>query len=397
MKILMVSDVFFPRINGVSTSIETFTRELEGAGDSVTLIAPSYGNEPPDEDIVRIPSRRVLFDPEDRMMRFRVAVQRAAELRREGFDLVHIHTPFVAHYAGLRLARELGLPCVATYHTFFEEYLFHYVPLLPKGALRAAARGFSRRQCNDLDAVIVPSTAMRDVLLDYGVTRPMRVLPTGISRERFAPGDGVAFRARYGIDPQRPVALFVGRVAFEKNIDFLLRALELARQRIPDLLLVIAGEGPALDSLRASVKRDGLEANVLFVGYLDRTQELPSCYCAADVFVFSSLTETQGLVLLEAMALGLPVLAIAAMGTRDILAADRGAVVAAAEEKDFADKLVAVLADPALRQELAQQALRHAAEWDAREMALRLRKIYAETVDTAKSRVGVSAELVGGA
>jgi 1,2-diacylglycerol 3-alpha-glucosyltransferase len=396
MKILMVSDVFFPRINGVSTSIETFRRELEAMGDSVTLIAPRYGNEAPDDDIARVPSRRVVFDPEDRMMRYWATVQQARELRGAGYDLVHIHTPFVAHYAGLKVARTLALPCVATYHTFFEEYLFHYVPVLPKGWLRAAARSFSRRQCNDLDALIVPSTAMRDVLRDYGVRRPMRILPTGISRECFAPADGAAFRAKHGIDPRRPVALFVGRVAFEKNIDFLLRALDLARQRMRDLLLVIAGEGPALDSLRAAVKRGGLEANVLFVGYLDRVTELPACYSAADVFAFASLTETQGLVLLEAMALGVPVVAIPAMGTRDILAAGRGTIAASTNQREFADQLVSVLSDSDARRELAQQARRHAAEWDARTMALELREFYAETVETARSRTAVGAEMVGG-
>lgn len=395
MKILMVSDVYFPRINGVSTSIETFRCELEAMGDSVTLIAPTYGNEVPDGGIVRIPSRRVMFDPEDRMMRFRAAAQKDEDLRGAGYDLVHIHTPFVAHYAGLALARKLGIPCIATYHTFFEEYLFHYVPVLPKGVLRAVARSFSCRQCNDLHAVIVPSSAMGDVLRDYGVTRPMRVLPTGISRERFAPGDGAAFRARHGIDPGRPVALFVGRVAFEKNIDFLLRAVGLARRCIPDLLLVIAGEGPALESLRATVRRQGLEDNVLFVGYLDRVHELPACYCAADVFAFASLTETQGLVLLEAMALGLPVVAIPALGTQDILAAGRGAISAAAEAEDFADKLATVLGNGDLRHELSQQALRHAALWDAREMALQLRKIYAEIAETAKSGGAVGTELAG--
>lgn len=396
MKILMVSDVYFPRINGVSTSIQTFRRELAAAGDTVTLIAPRYGNEPVDEDIDRIPSRKVLFDPEDRMMRYRATLHRARSLRRGGYDLVHVHTPFVAHYAGTRLARMLGLPCIATYHTFFEEYLFHYVPVVPKASLRAAARGFSRRQCNELDAVIVPSLAMRDVLRNYGVTRPLRVLPTGIPSEQFVAGDGAAFRAKHGIDPRRPVALFVGRVAFEKNIDFLLRALDLARRRIPDLLLVIAGEGPALDELRAAVRRDGLDGNVLFVGYLDRAQDLPSCYSAADVFVFASLTETQGLVLLEAMALGVPVVAIAAMGTRDILAAGRGAVVAEASERDFADKLVRVLGDASLRRDLAQQALLYATEWDAREMAHRLRRIYAETVEAARAGVASGGALATG-
>ena len=227
---------------------------------------------------------------------------RAGRLALERFDLVHIQTPFVAHYRGLELARRFGVPAVETYHTFFEEYLFHYVPFLPKGWLRAAARRFSRTQGNSVAALVVPSTAMREVLGGYGVTTPMHVVPTGIPLAEFGGGDGARFRARLGIAAATPLLLFVGRVAHEKNIGFLLRALELAKQQVPGLEMVIAGEGPAEASLRREAARLGLAARVHFVGYLDRKGALLDCYAAADAFVFASRTETQGLVLLEAMA-----------------------------------------------------------------------------------------------
>ena len=172
---------------------------------------------------------------------------------------------------------------------------------------------FSRRQCNALDAVVVPSSAMRQRLAEYGVTAPMTVLPTGIPLGQFAGGDGAAFRQRHGIAPQRPLALFVGRVAHEKNIGFLLDALAHAQQVAPGAMLMIAGEGPAMGDLRRRVQQLGLAAHVIFIGYLDRRQDLPACYAAADVFAFASRTETQGLVLLEAMAAALPVVALSAM------------------------------------------------------------------------------------
>jgi len=160
MKILMLSDVYFPRVNGVSTSIQTFRRELQELGHEVWLVAPEYGQPMVHEQgIERVISRQVLFDPEDRMMRPRLLAQQLAMLRSCKFDLIHVQTPFVAHYAGLRLARRLGVPCVETYHTFFEEYLFHYLPFLPKGVWRVVARQFSRRQCNQLDGLVVPSRA----------------------------------------------------------------------------------------------------------------------------------------------------------------------------------------------------------------------------------------------
>ncbi|HTS53793.1 MAG TPA: glycosyltransferase, partial [Burkholderiales bacterium] len=305
MKILMLSDVYFPRVNGVSTSIQSFRRQLAQLGHQSVLIAPEYGVASSDEaEILRVPSQRVLFDPEDRRMRLRSILQHLPELGRQRFDLIHIQTPFVAHYAGVLLSRHLRLPRVETYHTFFEEYLYHYVPFVPKAWMRALARRFSRNQCNNLDAVVVPSRAMHDVLRAYRVDAPIAIIPTGIEPDALAGGDGAAFRARHGIAPKRPTLVHVGRVAFEKNIGFLLRVLLRVRQRIPDVLLVIAGEGPALKHLRRAASSLGLGDSVLFVGYQDRSHTLADCYRAGDVFVFASHTETQGLVLLEAMALG---------------------------------------------------------------------------------------------
>lgn len=375
MRILMVSDVYFPRVNGVSTSIETFRRTLAGQGVTVELVVPRYGDEPDEAGITRVRGWPVPGDPEDRLPRWRTMHHRVLEAAR-GCDLIHIQTPFVAHYAGLKAARTLGLPVLATYHTLFEEYVQHYARFLPAGLLRKQARALSRRQCNALDAVVVPSTAMRQRLQDYGVSTPMHILPTGIPLGQFASGDGIAFRLRHGIDPQRALALFVGRVAHEKNIGFLLDALHHALQRCPHMLLLIAGEGPAQHELQQRVRREGLENAVRFIGYLDRKRDLPACYAAADVFAFASRTETQGLVLLEAMAAGLPVVALADMGTIDILSPGQGAVVPPAEPAAFGNALGSLLDDPGRRCRLAVEASNQAAAWSDSAMAARLARLY---------------------
>jgi 1,2-diacylglycerol 3-alpha-glucosyltransferase len=377
MKVLMISDVYFPRVNGVSTSIQTFRVELEKLGVQTRLIAPEYPQPFEDSpDVIRVPSRAVPRDPEDRMKSRRAIKALVPSLMMEGFSLVHIQTPFIAHYAGLELAQFLGVPAIATYHTFFQEYLFHYFPFAPKGWMRALARRFSRAQCNQLHSIVVPSTPMRDALAGYGVTTPMHVLPTGMPEDAFRRGDGKRFRSTLGIGADRPVALFVGRVAFEKNIDFLIRSLVIARRAIPDLLLVIAGQGPAMGSLALLVEKLRLKDNVLFVGYLNRRTLLPDCYSAADIFVFASRTETQGLVLLEAMALGLPVVSTAVMGTRDVVGPERGALVPPDDEKEFAAAMTRLLTDPVLRQRLSAEAVVYAAQWRADVMAARLMQIY---------------------
>jgi len=377
MRVLFVSDVYFPRVNGVSTSIRTFRGDLAAAGVESTLVVPEYPGAAADTEpgIIRVPSGGVPRDPEDR--RFHGGALKRV-LNRElasRVDLVHIHTPFIAHYAAVRFAREHGLPVVATYHTFFEDYLHHYVPILPRGIGRWAARRFTLSQCRDVAALISPSAPMRDALLAYGVSTPIEVLPTGLPAESFVRGDGARFRKQFELPADRPLLLYVGRVAFEKNIDFLLRMFVRLRARRPDALFVIAGEGPALPHLTKLARELGVESQVRFIGYLDRRTELPDCYAAGNAFVFASRTETQGLVLLEAMAQGTPVVSTAELGTRSILTADCGAYVVPEEEETFAAAVaVALQLEPTSKRRA--QLFAHAESWASHAMARRLVTFY---------------------
>lgn len=380
MKVLFISDVYFPRVNGVSTSIETFRHELRKLGHTVHLIAPEYSSPSSDEsDIMRVSSRQLPFDPEDRLMKFSHVMAHLEKLRGEQYDLIHIQTPFVAHYLGTKLSRLLGIPCIETYHTFFEEYLHHYIPFLPRMLTGALARRFSRHQGNSLDGMVVPSHPMMEVLRLYGVTSRAEVIPTGIKPESFIPGDRNAFRDKYGIAQESPVLLFVGRVAHEKNIGFLLQMVNRVRQNLPEVLLLIAGEGPALDGLKHEVAKLGLNENVTFIGYLDRHTQLNSCYRSADIFVFSSRTETQGLVLLEAMAQGVPVVSIAEMGTRDVLREGCGVWIAEEKTEDFSAKVIAMLKDDPARIQLGEAGRDYALGWSAGKLAQRMLAFY-ETV-----------------
>jgi glycosyltransferase involved in cell wall biosynthesis len=287
MRVLMISDVYFPRVNGVSTSIQTFRRDLAALGCESWLVAPDYPKPwRDDERVLRQPSRYLAFDPEDRMMKAGATLDTCFGFAGR-VDALHIQTPFVAHWVGLKVARKLGVPTLETYHTFFEEYLHHYLPLLPASVARAFARRVSQRQCNAVDAVVAPSQQLADVLVGYGVKRPVHTIPTGLDLGEFSGGNRAAFRTQHGIAAERPVMLLVGRVAHEKNVGFLLDVLAEVRRRVPNVLLIIAGEGPALPALRRAVAVGGLQDNVLFVGYLDRRGALLDCYCAADVFVFA--------------------------------------------------------------------------------------------------------------
>lgn len=385
LRILMISDVYFPRVNGVSTSIKTFRNKLSELGHEVTLIAPEYGPYDTSDDLlIRIPSRYLPMDPEDRLMRRKDILALTEGLRRKQFDVIHVQTPFLAHYVGVQLSKALGIPVVESYHTYFEEYLYHYLPLLPRSWMRFAARWFTRRQCNKVDALVVPSEAMRTVILDYGVKRPTHIIPTGVE-EIYLDWKGPAnFRATHDIAEDRPLMVHIGRVAHEKNIDFLFRVLDQVRQTIPDVLMVIAGEGPALGHLNNLARKMGLGEHLLFVGYLDRDTTLKECYNAGNAFVFASRTETQGLVLLEAMAIGTPVVSTAVMGTRDILKPEKGALVAEEDVGDFADKLIRLLNDTELQKRLGTEAHDYACTWSSEEMALKMQGFYQETIEASQ-------------
>jgi 1,2-diacylglycerol 3-alpha-glucosyltransferase len=393
LRVLFISDVYFPRVNGVSTSIRTFRQDLAAHGIETQLVAPRYTTAPAaaeEPGVVRVPSAGVPRDPEDRRMRWGALTRALEALVPAGFDLVHIHTPFIAHYAGVRFARRAGIPAIATYHTFFEEYLHHYLPVLPRGLARYLARSFTRSQCDDVRALIAPSEPMRAVLLDYGVTTPIHVLPTGLPADRFRAGDAQAFRAAAGLAADARLVTYIGRVAHEKNIGFLVHMFRKVLARVPQAVLVIAGEGPARAALQAQVASLGLTPHVHFAGYLDRDTALLDCYAAAEAFVFASRTETQGLVLLEAMAQGAPVVSTAELGTRSILVPGSGALVVPEEQDAFAAAVVRVLEDRELHRELAQRGRAYARSWSSSAMAARLGELY-ETLRGAPGPARVAA------
>lgn len=381
LKILFISDVYFPRVNGVSTSIKTFIEQMQTMGHTVHLIAPDYGVKTTDEAwIKRIPARKIYFDPEDQLMKFGQALKRLPELMAEQYDVIHVNTPFIAHYLGIKLGKKLNVPVIETYHTFFEDYLHHYLPWLPQNIARGLARIISRTQCNAVDAIVSPSQPMLDVLRAYGVKAAGKVIPTGLQESSFKLVD-LDFRAKFNIASDRPMLLYVGRVAYEKNIEFLLSVVQALQEQLPDLLLVVTGEGPAEHSLKQLSKSLNIQHNVMFIGYLDRNTELNACYRSADVFVFASTSETQGLVILEAMAQGTPVVAVAELGTKSILVEGRGARIATEDTMDFAEKVQEVLNDHLQRLALEKSALEYVRkEWTAKRQAERMLDFYYEVI-----------------
>lgn len=363
----MLSDVYFPRVNGVSTSIRTFAHELQRLGHAVAIVAPAYGaaDEDGEFELLRLPARRIFFDPEDRLIRRAALRGAAAELAQRRWDVIHVHTPFRAHQLGVLLRRRGAAPLVETYHTYFEPYAKHYFPWLPAAPLRLAARSVSRRLCSEVDHLIVPTRQMQEVLERYGIATPTTILPTGIDLDEFQGGDGARFRRLHDIGAERPTLVTVSRLAAEKNIAFLLDVARALLDEFPNLVFIVAGEGPDAERLRAKGHALGLDGHLRFPGNLDRRTALLDCYRAGEVFVFASPTETQGLVLIEAMALGVPVVSTAVMGTATVLRQARSARVSAEDVPAFAGHVAALLRSPELRARLGAAARDDARAWSA--------------------------------
>lgn len=312
LRIGFFTEVHRPVVNGVVASVEGLAHGLRSRGHEVYCFAPRMpGDDGAGDVFFRMPSLPL---PTRTPYRLTVPVVGRRSVRSviRRLHLVHVHSPFVTGWMGLRYARRYGMPVVYTYHTQLEAYS-HYVPFDPT-ATRFATETLTRTFGNSVDAVVVPTRAMLNRLRDLGVTSRIAVVPSGIDVRHFSSGRrDQRLRERLG---DGVVALFVGRLAKEKNLDVVLHAL--ARTQRRGLSLAIAGDGPAREELEAVASSLGVADRVRFLGSIGR-DALPDLYASADAFIFPSVTETQGLVLAEALAAGLPVVAADAPQNRDVL------------------------------------------------------------------------------
>ncbi len=338
MRVGFFTEVYRPIINGVVASVDNLAEGLRALGHEVHCFAPHIPGSDEDDGALRMPSL-----PLPMSTPYRLTVPVVSRRNRRGIinhlDVVHAHSPFVTGWMSVRYARRLHVPLVYTYHTRLEEYV-HYLPFDPK-ATRYAASTLTRSFANLADAVIVPTPAMRQRLAEIGVTAHIEVVPSGIDLEHFGSGKMRAdLRRSLGTKFGERLLLFVGRLGREKNVELLLDALTLTR--VP-ARLAIAGDGPERETLEAHARELGISDRVRFLGELERA-DLPDHYASADAFVFPSVSETQGLVLVEAMAAGTPVIAADADVVREVLAGEGRLVSLSAQS--FAEAIDALPAEP---------------------------------------------------
>lgn len=385
MRIGVFSDSYRPYTSGVVTSICTFKREMAKIGHETFIFAPSYPNyRDEEENIFRFFSVPAPSNPD-----FTLAVplwpRVNAVAKKVGLDIVHVHSPFILGQTGARCSRKLDLPLVFTYHTLYDQYV-HYVPM-GQTIARELAIKYSSYFGNRCDLVITPSAEIRTLIKGYGITSPIEVIPTGVDVEKFRNGDPKWLRRQYHIPEYRKICLFVGRLNREKNLSFLIQAFRRVKEKEPEVCLVIIATGPQEKELKKLVINLGMSLNkdVIFAGFLP-SENLVDAYCGADVFTFASVTETQGIVLVEAMAAGLPVVAVKATGSQEMVQQGRQGLLVDHDEERFASELLRLLGDSEMAARFRKAAVERASELSSLAMARRLERQYSLLVEGNRVR-----------
>ena len=316
MNILMLTNTFTPHVGGVARSVQSFMQEYRRLGHRVIVIAPQFEGAPEHEDdIIRVPAIQNFYGS-DFSVPMPIPGLLSSALEQFKPDIVHSHHPFLLGDTALRIAATKNVPVIFTHHTQYDRYL-HYVSN-SSPALQRFVKDLVTGYCNLCDAVIAPSESIATVLLNQGVTTPIEVIPTGIDIAQFSQGNGAGFRATHNIPTDAFVIGHTGRLAPEKNLAFLAEAVAEFLTKNPSGCFVVIGTGPSSEAIEQLFRQRGLFDRLYLTGSL-QGQSLVDAYQAMDTFAFASQSETQGLVLTEAMAAGVPVVAVDASGVREVV------------------------------------------------------------------------------
>jgi len=335
MNIGMFTDTYIPQKNGVATAIKLYRDEMKKLGHNVYLFVPQYSInfKRHEEDIFEFPAVKYAFEKEQRIA---IPVSNNLfKIKNLELDVIHSHSPFTMGVFSNAVSGLLKIPIVGTHHTMYEHYL-HYVPQIVRPSVDQTKK-MIKRWCMKLNKVIAPTDNIRDELIEFGVpTEHVVTIPTGIDTDRFEEETVYDIRKEYNITDEHKIILFVGRLAKEKNIDFLIEVFDEYVKKDKNARFVIVGDGNERKHLEKIVEDKNLKNEVIFTGALPR-EKVIDVYKEADLFIFASYTETQGLVVLEAMAAGTPVVALGKMGVYDLMKDDTtgGIMIKELDKNDF--------------------------------------------------------------
>lgn len=409
MNIAFFTDAYYPRINGVAVSVRSYATKLAEMGHSVCIVCCNYDDEEDKKDkkkkrsfleddklhpnlkIYRISSINVFVSKEDKSAK--LSAWHDVKHTMDAFkpDIVHINSEFMVGYFGLIYSRHRNIASVYTFHTLWEDYVDGYIKFMPVYPAKKIAKEFIKFYLKRANILIAPTVNIANVIKSYGIERDAKILPTGIPQALDVKKLDVRplfFNQLHTLLPRvqkKHVLLYVGRVVKEKNLDFLFPVLAEVKKTFKDTVLVFVGGGPELDNLKEKAKKTGYARDIVFAGYRSR-EELAYFYSVTDVFVFPSKTETQGLVTLEAMMAGVPVVAIGERGTLDVMKGDNGGFMVKEDVNEFSQRVLELLKDKELYAEKSQEAKKWASQWSLDTLTEKLVTYYEEALAIRKKR-----------
>ncbi len=410
MNIVMFTEAYYPRVSGIVVSIKSFSEQLTKMGHHVFIVCPDYEDVkikrkqkkpilgcyyddtiPQNENIkvLRVLSDPLIWSKEDRLVKLNTWNKVKHAVDEIHPDVIHINSEFIIGYFGLMYARHRHVASVYTFHTMWEDYFPNYLHMLPTKTLRSMGKDFVKFFLKRADINIAPTKRIGQTIERYKIKKPYEILPTGINDDVTTYNKSyeyVFFNRLHKIFPKiqkKHILLYVGRIGIEKNIPFLFKMLGEVRKTITDAVLLIVGGGPELENLKKEAKTYSYSWNICFTGYCKR-DELAYFYNFADLFVFSSLTETQGLVTIEAMRTGLPVVAIGEMGTVDVMQGDNGGFMVKNDLQEFSNRVVQLLSDKELYEKKSEEAKEWSKKWSMEPLTEKLLNIYQQAIDINK-------------
>ena len=390
MHIAYFTNFYLPVVNGVVRSVQSFRDALSAMGHNVFVFAQEDDYEDAEPFIFRYPSIPLPGEIHTALPVSSFVDQLFPTLK---LDVIHTHHPILLGQTAATKARDYNLPLVFTFHTQYQEYT-HYIPIPQEQVqefLKTRIMHWLREFMRKCQHIVIPSESMRSILVnEYGLADRYTVIPTGIDIAPYKAADGSALRSEWGWGDDK-IIISAGRLAEEKNWTTLLQAFALAQKSQPAIRLVLVGDGPQADALRQLAGELGVGERVLFTGKVPFT-EIPNYYKAADLFSFASITETQGLVTLEAMAAGLPVVAVAASGTQDILDDGSQGFLTRNDAQDLANGIVKLVENSGLMGRFKSAALRKSRTFDNRRLARKMLKVYEQAIQDKKEEKYVTVE-----
>lgn len=393
MKIAMMTNNYKPFVGGVPISVERLAESLRRIGHQVIVFAPEAEGGGPEEDTVRF---KTLYQKKEKGLAIGNCFGRCVEksFKKEGFDLIHVHHPVVSGHAALYFSKKYSIPVVYTYHTRYEQYL-HYFKFYEELAARAyplceiseygksvLLPKYISMFANECDLVFAPTPAMRKHLLCQGVEAEIAVLPTGIGNLAFQCDKKHAAEIRSGIlEGRRWLFATTARLEKEKNLDFLLHGLARLKALAGDCFkMAVLGDGTEREKLTALTHELGISENVVFVGTVPNT-EVRHYLHGSDLFLFASKSETQGIVLLEAMAAGCPVVAVRASGVCDVVEHGKNGYMTREEAELWAEAVYCLMKDEGTCERFSKAAVMTAENYRAEAVAREAERQYQKVLE----------------